>query len=85
MNPIDRVIAISQFLILGLWAGLGYLFFDWQPLEVAIFGFVGLWTFNILTATGVRTFFKLMTPKPVRSGAEVNVDPIEITPEDIGG
>lgn len=86
MNQIDRVVAFSQVLMLGAWEALGVLAFGWNPLIIAAAWLVGLWTFNILTATAVRTFFKLMTPKAVINNAtEVNVSPIEITPEDIGG
>lgn len=83
MKPFDRVIAIGQLFMLLLWEATA-LYFDWSALAVLIVWFVGIWTFNILVATGVRTFFKLITPQTtvqhVGSAPE-----IEITEEDIGG
>jgi hypothetical protein len=78
MNPIDRVIAISQIFMLAAWEALGIIAFSWDPLVIAGCWFVGLWTFNILTATAVRTYGKLMTPR-----VEDN-PPFDITEEDIG-
>ena len=77
MNPIDRVIAFSQVLLLGAWEVLGVFAFGWSPLVILAVWFAGLWTFNVLTAIAVRTFFKLTAPKP-----PVANNVISITEED---
>lgn len=81
MNPIDRVIVISQLLILGAWEALGVLAFGWSPLVIAAVWFVGLWTYNVLTATAVRTYFKLTTVPPALDNV-VNIDEARITEDD---
>lgn len=83
MNPIDRVIVISQIFILAVWEFVGIVAFGWPALTIAACWFVGLWTFNILTATAVRTFFKLTAPPPDKE-AITTVDMPEITEDDIG-
>lgn len=74
MNPIDRVIALSQLLILGAWEAIGIIAFGWNWLIILALWFVGIWTFNVLTATAVRTFFKLT--------AGLGPDVVSITEED---
>jgi len=84
MKPFDRVIAISQLFMLAAWEALGLLAFDWNGWIVAAVWFVSLWSFNILTATAVRTYFKLIEPQV--SGVNNHFSSSEdITLEDIGG
>ena len=73
MNPIDRVIAFSQVLILGAWEALGVFAFGWSPLVILALWFVGIWTFNVLTATAVRTYFKLTAPQPPAADNVVSI------------
>lgn len=82
MNPIDRVIAFSQLLILGAWEAVGILAFGWSPIAIAAVWFVGLWTFNVLTATAVRTYFKLTTPRAVVNNVVDIRDAASITEDD---
>ena len=80
MKPFDRVLAISQLFILAAWEAIGLLAFDWNGWIVAAVWFVGLWTFNVLTATAVRTYFKLMEPQlAVNNTANIRAVP---DPED---
>lgn len=81
MNPFDRVLAFSQFFMLAAWEALGVFGFGWNGWLILATWAVGLFSFNILTATAVRTFFKLIQPP-----APENVVNIAPTPEeDIGG
>lgn len=79
MNPIDRVIAVSQVFMLGAWEALGVIAFGWNPLTILAVWFVGLWSFNILAASAIRTYFKMMTPQ-IKIKNDTN-----ITEDDIGG
>lgn len=81
MNPIDRVIAFSQLLILAAWEAVGVLAFGWSPVAIAAVWFVGLWTFNVLTATAVRTYFKLTSPRAVVNNV-VSITDATITEDD---
>lgn len=74
MKPFDRVLAFSQLFILGLWEAVGIVSFDWNPFVIAAVWFVGLWTFNVLTATAVRTYYKLMEPQLVITDAPQEED-----------
>lgn len=87
MNPFDRVLAVSQLFILAAWEVIGRLLFGWNGWIVLVLWFVGLWTLNILTASVVRTYFKMMEPQlKVKDTTPLHAVPdIEITPEDIGG
>jgi hypothetical protein len=80
MNPIDRVIALSQIFMLAAWEAIGILAFGWPALTTAAIWFVGLWSFNILTATAIRTYYKMTTP----TAKVVNNISVE-DPEDFGG
>ena len=82
MNPIDRIIALSQLFMLGAWEALGTFAFGWNGWYVLAVWVVGLWSFNILTATAVRTFFKLTAPPP---DDESGAMPIIDAEEDFGG
>lgn len=77
MSPFDRVLAIAQCWILIGWELVG-LYFGWDAIAILIVWFAALWTFNIVVATGVRTYYKLTKP-------ELQITQPEITPEDIGG
>lgn len=85
MSPFDRVLAIAQLMLLGMWEALGALAFGWNPLYILGYWFVGLWSFNILVATAVRTYYKLITPTAaLRQVTDVDVEAPEITEDDIG-
>lgn len=62
MSPFDRVLAIAQLMLLAMWEALGVFVFGWNGLVIALVWFVGLWSYNILVAAGVRTYFKLTQP-----------------------
>lgn len=82
MNLLDRVVALSQLFVVGAWALLGSLAFGWPPLIVVITGLLGIGSFNVLTATAVRTFFKLIEPSAAPDNV-VNInDAPSITEED---
>jgi hypothetical protein len=83
MNPLDRVIAISQVFALAAWEALGVFGFGWNGWAIAAVWFVSLWTFNILVATGTRTFFKLMEP-PVDSVTRTGLQAVPDITEDDG-
>lgn len=78
MSPFDRVLAISQVMMLLAWEAIGVVAFDWNPLVILAVWFVALWSFNILTATAVRTFFKLTHP-----GFEV-AEPVITEDDEVG-
>lgn len=80
-NPLDRVIAFSQLLLLGVWEALGVIAFDWNPFVIAAVWFVGLWTFNVLAASGINVYIKVTTPTAVIVGADA--DPVVIDDEDV--
>lgn len=80
MNPFDRIIAFSQLFMLAAWEALGVFGFGWNGWHIAAVWFVGLFSFNILTATAVRTFFKLIQPPSPEN--IVNVSEAVITEED---
>lgn len=81
MSPFDRVIAISQLFMLAAWEALGVFGFGWNGWLIAATWFVGLWSFNILTATAVRTYFKLVQPPPPANVVNISEAP-SITEED---
>lgn len=86
-NSLDRVIAFTQVILLGLWEALGILAFGWNPCVIAAVWFVSLWTFNICIASGISTYIKLTTPAKPKNVVNLHAagDPPTITPEDIGG
>ncbi len=59
---LDRVLGFAQVALLVAWELVG-LYFDWSALGILILWFVGLWSFNVLTATAARTYFKLTRPQ----------------------
>lgn len=73
----DRVVSLAQVFMLLAWEALGILAFGWPPVTIAACWFVGIWSYNILVATGLRTFFKIVRP-PAQ-------EDIHISSEDIGG
>lgn len=82
MSPFDKVLATAQIMLLAAWEALGVLAFGWNGWYIAAYWFVGLWSFNVLVASGVRMFFRLMQPRTAISGAdEPEFDP----EEDFGG
>jgi TM2 domain-containing membrane protein YozV len=83
MSPFDKVLAIAQLMLLVTWEALGVLAFGWNGWYILAFWFVGLWSFNTLVATAVRTYFKLTSPRTtvVNNAANIDLDP----DEDIGG
>lgn len=83
-NPIDRVLAFSQLLMLIGWEAVGILAFGWSPLTIAAVWFVGLWSFNILTATAVRTYYKLTTPTEAGVDNVINLSEAAAPTEDDG-
>ncbi len=83
MSPFDRVIAVAQVMMLVLWEALGWVAFGWSPWAILAYWFVGIWSFNVLVATAVRTFYKLTSPGAVlREATEVDVPDIDITEDD---
>jgi hypothetical protein len=85
VKPFDRVLAVSQLFILAAWEILTHFAFGWNVWIVAAVWFVGLWTFNVLTATAVRTYYKLIEP-----GVQINntnnvveLRSVGDTPEDV--
>lgn len=86
MSQFDRVLAISQLLLLVAWEALGWIAFGWNPLYILGYWFVGLWSFNVLVASGMRTYFKLITPRQaLRSATNVDIETPDITEEDFVG
>lgn len=65
MNSFDRAVGIAQLGMLGVWEALGILAFDWNGWVILACWFVGIWSFNILIATAVRTYGKLVAPPEI--------------------
>lgn len=81
MNPLDRVLAVSQLFILACWEAIGLIAYDWNPWIVAAVWFVGLWTFNVLVASGISVYAKLMRAES--AGDDTNVVNLRaVTPPD---
>lgn len=57
----DVAVAFAQFLLLGLWEGLGAIYFGWSPLAIVLVWLVGIWTLNIGVAIVLRTYLKLVS------------------------
>jgi hypothetical protein len=81
MNSFDRAVAISQLFMLAAWEALGVLGFGWNGWRIAATWFVGIWSFNILMATAVRTYFKLIQPPESDNVVNINDAP-SITEDD---
>lgn len=85
MKPLDRVIAFSQVFLLGIWEALGVIAFGWNPFVIGAVWFVGLWTFNVLVASGVSTYLKIITPPASVANNVVKLreaEPIHINPDE---
>lgn len=78
----EQTVGLMQLLLLGLWEGIGALYFGWSPVAIALCWFGGIFTFNIGIATALRTFIKL-TRVPETATNIVNVHgEAQITEED---
>lgn len=79
----EVTVAFLQLFLLGLWEALGAIYFGWSPFAIFLCWLVGLWTFNILTASALKTFVNLThVPEPPSDNVVALHSVPDITEED---